>query len=126
MNANHPPRSVLVTGVSTGIGYSAAQVFIERGLHVFGSVRKQTDCPRLEKDFGAALNGANLFGLVNNAGVAVSGPLAHMLVTEVSRQLEIYVAGALHVTQAFLPFLGMDPARSGGPGRWKMPGLQRK
>ncbi len=141
MTTRQSSRSVLITGASTGIGYAAAKVLIQRGLHVFGSVRKPADGDRLAGDFGEAftplvfdvtdrpsidaaakqtaeaLNGANLLGLVNNAGVAVPGPLAHMPVEEVLRQLEINVTGALQVTQAFLPYLGMDRGRSGGPGR---------
>jgi NAD(P)-dependent dehydrogenase (short-subunit alcohol dehydrogenase family) len=36
-------RSVVVTGVSTGIGGGAAKGLLERGFHVFGSVRKPAD-----------------------------------------------------------------------------------
>ena len=37
-------RLVVVTGASTGIGYGAAKVLIDRGFRVFGSVRKQAAC----------------------------------------------------------------------------------
>jgi NAD(P)-dependent dehydrogenase (short-subunit alcohol dehydrogenase family) len=32
-------KSVVITGVSTGIGFAAARELIGRGYHVFGSVR---------------------------------------------------------------------------------------
>ena len=92
-------RSVVVTGVSTGIGCGTARVLIRNGMHVFGSVRKQSDADRLVTEFGGAftpllfditdeaavqaaaqlvrerLAGETLFGLVNNAGVATApGP----------------------------------------------------
>src|SRR4051812_8511183 len=47
-------RSVVVTGVSTGIGWGTAKVLIGHGLHVFGSVRKQADADRLAQEFGSA------------------------------------------------------------------------
>ena len=45
-------KSVVVTGVSTGIGWGAAKVLIARGFRVFGSVRKAADAERLQAEFG--------------------------------------------------------------------------
>ena len=61
--------------------------------------------------------GVTLFGLVNNAGVAVPAPLAHMPIDEFRTQMEINLTGQLIVTQAFLPLLGMDRSLKGKPGR---------
>lgn len=44
--------SVVITGVSTGIGYATAKLFIQQGIRVFGSVRNQTDADRLSKELG--------------------------------------------------------------------------
>ncbi len=134
-------RSVVVTGASTGIGWATAKFLLARGFRVFGSVRKQADADRLRNEFGAnftpllfdvtdeaavlaaarrvreALNGETLAGLVNNAGVAVAGPLLELPVEEFRRQLEINVIGAVIVTQAFAPLLGIDRALKGNPGR---------
>ena len=134
-------KSVVVTGSSTGIGWGAAKVLIKKGFRVFGSVRKQADAERLQKEFGAnfvplifdvtdaqavskaagqvssALSGETLAGLVNNAGVAVPGPLLHLSIDDFRHQLDVNITGQLIVTQAFAPLLGADRARKGKPGR---------
>lgn len=134
-------RSVVITGVSTGIGHASAKVLLEKGFHVFGSVRNETDAGRLTREFGAAftpllfditdeaavragaaevratLGGETLAGLVNNAGVAVAGPLLELPTAEFRRQLEINLVGTFIVTQAFTPLLGVDSALGGEPGR---------
>ena len=45
-------KKVIITGVSTGIGYSATKNLIENKYRVFGSVRKQEDANKLKKEFG--------------------------------------------------------------------------
>lgn len=134
-------NAVVVTGVSTGIGWGAAKVLIEKGFHVFGSVRKAADAERLSQAWGdhftpllfdvtdeaavgaaaslvrTKLGGQPLRGLVNNAGIATAGPLMHQPVSEFRQQLEVNLVGPLIVTQAFLPLLGADRALPGTPGR---------
>jgi NAD(P)-dependent dehydrogenase (short-subunit alcohol dehydrogenase family) len=134
-------RTVVVTGSSTGIGWGTAKVLTKRGFRVFGSVRKQADADRLSSELGASFvpllfdvtddgavragaekvrgmrKGEKLFGLVNNAGVAVPGPLAHLPIGDFQRQIDINLTSVLRVTQAFLPQLGMDKSLSGKPGR---------
>ena len=134
-------RSVVVTGVSTGIGWGIMKVLIQNGFRVFGSVRKSQDAERLTKEFDEAfvpllfditdkadvqiaaqkvreqLNGEALFGLVNNAGVAVPAPLMHQPIEDFRKQMEINLIGQLIVTQAFLPLLGTDRSLKGDPGR---------
>jgi NAD(P)-dependent dehydrogenase (short-subunit alcohol dehydrogenase family) len=63
------------------------------------------------------LNGETLFGLVNNAGVAVPAPLMHQPIADFRHQIEVNLVGALIVTQAFIPLLGSDRALRGNPGR---------
>jgi len=134
-------QSVVVTGTSTGIGWGTAKVLVARGFRVFGSVRKQADADRLAREFGPnfvplifdvtdeaavraaagqvreALQGETLFGLVNNAGVAVAGPLLHLPIADFRQQMEINLTGVVIATQAFAPLLGIDPALKGKPGR---------
>ena len=134
-------KTVVVTGASTGIGWGCVKVLIAGGARVFGSVRKQADADRLSAAFGptftpllfdvtdgaavaagarqveAALGGETLSGLVNNAGIAVPGPLLYLKVDDFAHQLTVNVTGQLIVTQAFAPLLGVDRARKGAAGR---------
>ena len=65
----------------------------------------------------AALGGETLAGLVNNAGIAVAGPLLYLKLDEFRQQIEVNLTGQLIVTQAFAPLLGADRSRKGEPGR---------
>jgi short-subunit dehydrogenase len=132
-------RSVVVTGSSTGIGWGITKVLIKKGIRVFGSVRKQADADRLQAEFGtnfvplmfdvtdsraviegakkvaSMLDGQPLMGLVNNAGIAVAGPLLYLDIDEFRHQLEVNVTGQLIVTQAFAPLLMSEQKEE--PGR---------
>lgn len=134
-------RSVVVTGASTGIGWAIAKFLIGRGYRVFGSVRKQIDADRLRGEFGVnftpllfdvtdeaavlaaarqvreALGGETLAGLVNNAGIAVGGPVLELSADDFRRQMDINVIGPVIATQAFGPLLGADPSLKGPKGR---------
>jgi NAD(P)-dependent dehydrogenase (short-subunit alcohol dehydrogenase family) len=134
-------QSVVITGASTGIGWATAKLLLDRGFRVFGSVRKQADADRLRREFGAnftpllfdvtdeaavlaaarevraALGGETLFGLVNNAGIAVPGPVLELAADEFRRQMEVNVIGPVIVSQAFGPLLGSDPSLKGPKGR---------
>jgi NAD(P)-dependent dehydrogenase (short-subunit alcohol dehydrogenase family) len=133
--------SVVITGASTGIGWATAKLLLDRGFRVFGSVRKPADADRLRTEFGAnftpllfdvtdeaavlsaarevraALNGETLTGLVNNAGIAVAGPVLELAADEFRRQIDVNVIGPIIATQAFGPLLGSDPSLKGPKGR---------
>jgi NAD(P)-dependent dehydrogenase (short-subunit alcohol dehydrogenase family) len=117
---------VLVTGTSSGIGEACARHLAGLGFNVFAGVRKQEDGERLAGDriepvtidvtdgasvaaaaetIGAAAGSAGLSGLVNNAGIAVAGPLEFIDIAEFQQQLEVNVTGVLRTTQAMLPEL---------------------
>ena len=134
-------RSVVVTGTSTGIGWGTAKVLIAHGFRVFGSVRKAVDAERLGAEFGdrfvpllfdvtdqaavkaaaaqvrAELAGEKLAGLVNNAGVAVAGPLLELPIEEFRHQIDVNLTGVVIATQAFTPLVGTDRTLTGDPGR---------
>jgi len=134
-------KSVVVTGVSTGIGWGITKVLVQKGFRVFGSVRKTEDAERLSNEFGEnfiplifdvtdeaavqagarqvreQLDGETLFGLVNNAGIAMPAPLIHQPTDEFRQQLEVNLVSVLIVTKAFVPLLGSDRALHGKPGR---------
>ena len=113
-------KNVLVTGASTGIGKACAIALDRRGFHVFAGVRKDADGEALKKESeriepiivdvtdqatidAAAKQIDELFGLVNNAGITVAGPVEFLPVDSVRHQFEVNLFGQLAVTQAFLP-----------------------
>ncbi len=134
-------NSAVVTGASTGIGRAAVKSLTGHGWTVFAAVRKPADADSLRAEFGdkvvpllfdvtdaaavraaadqvrAKLAGQTLKGLVNNAGMALGGPLMHQPVNEIRRVFEVNVLGAVTVSQAFIPLLGADRTLTGGPGR---------
>lgn len=134
-------KSVVVTGVSTGIGKGIASVMVSNGWRVFGSVRKEADVQALQAEFGESivplvfdvenddaiiaaagevrtrLAGRTLDGLVNNAGMALSDPLLVQTVADFRKQIEVNLIGTFAVTRAFAPLLGAEPGLAGPKGR---------
>src|SRR6201987_216854 len=132
---------VVITGASSGIGFAACEALIRRGFRVFGSVRTKPDADRLTEQLGPQyvplifdvtdadsvnqvaaavekmLRKQRLFGLVNNAGIAVLGPLAYLPLERFRQQIEVNLLGVHTVTQAFLPLLGMESSGVGKSGR---------
>jgi NAD(P)-dependent dehydrogenase (short-subunit alcohol dehydrogenase family) len=123
------PKAVLITGASSGIGRECALRLASSGYRVFAGVRGKEAGIELEKAAGgrvtavfldvtdgasisaAALTvqrqagGSGLFGLVNNAGISVAGPLELLPIEDLRRQFEVNVIGQIAVTQAFLPLV---------------------
>ena len=146
---DEPARAVLVTGASKGIGEACALRLDEAGWHVFAGVRRAEDADSLRQrasdrllplfldvtkadQVAAAASairertaGRGLDGLVNNAGIAVGGPLEFLPLDELARQLEVNVLGQVAVFQALrdelrrargrLVFIGSVAGRSALP-----------
>ncbi|HZL74013.1 MAG TPA: SDR family NAD(P)-dependent oxidoreductase [Propionibacteriaceae bacterium] len=129
-----PLRAVVVTGASTGIGRATVIELVSAGFHVFGTVRREQDADGLRRQFPevvtplmmdlldedsvyAAAEVVNatgpLFGLVNNAGAALPGPLETIPLEVFRRQIEINLTGQLLVTQAMLPALHRSAEQAG-------------
>jgi NAD(P)-dependent dehydrogenase (short-subunit alcohol dehydrogenase family) len=110
-------RLALVTGASTGIGRACAVHLAGLGFHVLAGVRDPADAPagveplRLdvtsEADVATAAErvGGELHALVNNAGIAVNGPIEVLPVEQWRRQFEVNLIGQVAITQALLPAL---------------------
>ena len=132
MNTNST-RAILITGASTGIGRAAAFGLLAAGFRVFAAVRSERaaealrgaapegSASRLETVLldvtdaaqilaaltrvEAAVGDGGLWGIFNNAGISIAGPLEHVPIERLRRQLEVNVTGQVAVTQAFLPLL---------------------
>jgi NAD(P)-dependent dehydrogenase (short-subunit alcohol dehydrogenase family) len=127
--------AVVITGASTGIGEATALELDRRGFQVFAGVRTAEAGKRLQSlasplltpllldvtdaaQIAAAvefvrgkIGGQGLAGLVNNAGIAISGPLEILPLADFRRQLEVNVTGQLAVIQAFIPLLRLCRGR---------------
>ena len=137
-------KTVVITGASTGIGFATSQVLANAGYDVFAGVRSPgagEALTRAAADFTgkitaiqlevtdqasvdaaasrvkAALGGEPLFGLVNNAGIGLGGPLLHQPIDEIRQVFEVNVIGLIRVTQAMAPMLAATPASGARPGR---------
>ena len=134
-------KHVVVTGVSTGIGYATVAELLTHGFSVFGSVRSEEDADRLSQQFrqnftpllidvtqedqvrraadqvAEDVGAQGLWALVNNAGISLPGPLSEIPSSLLRTHLEVNVMGVVNFTQAFLPSLGMQKPQGHPPGR---------
>lgn len=128
-------RSVLITGASTGIGRATALHLDAREWRVFAGVRKEEDAESLRVEasgrlmplmldvtepeqiaaaaqrIGTETVDTGLHGLVNNAGIAVPGPLETLPIEDFERQVGVNLNAQVAVTQAMLPAIRRAPGR---------------
>ena len=127
-------QAIVVTGASTGIGKATALHLDKLGFKVFAGVRKEADDQALKQETSTKLRpifldvtdgdsiaaavstvttetGGKLFGLVNNAGVSLNGPLELVPASEIKQLMDVNVLGLLAVTKAFLLLLRQSQGR---------------
>src|SRR5215469_13970934 len=119
-------EAIIVTGASTGIGNATGKRLADAGYLVFAGVRKEADRERVateHENFRAIIldvtvpadvtraidsvraSGAELRAIVNNAGIAVAGPLEFLPIEALRNQFEVNVFGPFALAQAALPLL---------------------
>ncbi len=127
-------KSILITGASTGIGKVCAIHLDNLGFKVFAGVRKEEDGEKLRKEASEKLEPLILdvtdealissaverisseseypfFGLVNNAGIGISGVVEATTVAEFRRLMEVNLVGLHAMTHASVPFLRENQGR---------------
>ena len=123
-------KTILITGVSTGIGKSCAKILSSNNYKVFGTVRTEKDAEILKKELGKLfipiimdvtneesiykaknaieqqISNKKLDVLINNAGIALGGPIKYIDTDMFRKQFEVNLFGVVSVTNAFLKLLG--------------------
>ena len=132
-------KNIVITGVSSGIGRASLDLLHEKGYHIFGSVRNLADADKLSKIYPDRFTPLlfdvqnhdevvraskvvfehceTLAGLINNAGIAIPGPLEHLSEKQFEKQLDVNVKSIRRITNLFLPLLGAKLNTSKPPGR---------
>ena len=120
-----PQKAVLVTGASSGLGRVMAEAMAAKGYFVYAGARKDADLEELDAienvqavrldvnqqdQIDAAVKtireaGRGLYGLVNNAGVAVLAPLIEIDEEDFHYQMNANIYGVYRITKAFAPLI---------------------
>ncbi len=114
-----------MTGASTGIGRKITELLASKGVFVYAGARKDSDIKELnaienvmavrldvtiQEDIDAAVatitkEGRGLYGLVNNAGVAISAPLIEVKESDLDFIFDVNIYGPYRITKAFSPLI---------------------
>ncbi|MEM6912350.1 MAG: SDR family oxidoreductase [Pseudomonadota bacterium] len=124
------PKTILITGASTGIGAATAQYFVDQGWNVAGSMRtpdkagawataENAFVPRLDVTDRASIEEGVTetlarFGkidvLFNNAGVSASGPVESSSAEQIENLFNVNLTAVVHATKAVLPSMRQNGA----------------
>lgn len=118
-------KAVLVTGSNSGLGLKMAEELSQNGFYVYAGVLHKHEMEAMNKmenvtavqfdvrnqdEIDAAVKfvetqGRGLYGLINNAGISVFGPLLETPIEQVHYLMDVNVYGPMRVTQAFAPLI---------------------
>lgn len=122
-------RSILITGVSSGIGAATAEHFLKRGWRVIGTVRKAHDAAslhsgwkssfsplmldvtdqdsieRLSAEVEDLLAGQPLDVLCNNAGTSMPSATVYQSVSDFRDAIELNLVAPFAVTRSLFPLI---------------------
>ena len=132
-------KNIVITGISSGIGRDALRLLHSNGYHIYGSVRKEADAKSLTEAYPQRFtplifdvqdqNVVNqeakvvfetcdrIDALINNAGIAVPGPLEFVTESDFEKQMDVNLKSVRRITNTFLPLLGTAPDFKGTSGR---------
>ena len=124
-------RTVIITGVSTGIGKSISEKLLQNNFFVIGSVRKKDDANYLKEKYKEKFdyiifdvrdkdaienskievvdilkrNNSYLCSVINNSGIALGGPVKYLDIEVFKKQFDVNYFGLINVTKTFLDLL---------------------
>lgn len=124
-NTEAAQKAVLITGASSGIGLSMTRLLSSQGFYVYAGVLHKSEMAALnhlknvtaiafdvrnQEEVDKAVDvvtagGRGLYGLINNAGVSIFGPMIELPIEQVEYQMNVNVYGPMRVTQAFAPLI---------------------
>jgi len=125
LSAADQQKAVLVTGSNSGLGLKMTQQLSSNGFYVYAGVLHKHEMDAMNKmdnvtavqfdvrnqdEIDAAVKfveqqGRGLYGLINNAGISVFGPILETPVEQVQYLMDVNVYGPMRVTQAFAPMI---------------------
>jgi NAD(P)-dependent dehydrogenase (short-subunit alcohol dehydrogenase family) len=129
-----PLKYVLITGITTGIGFYIAKLILGQGYQVIGSYRSLHNIPgelthhdhihlvRMDLADEHSIEEAfikikeitaqyGLYAIINNAGIAIPGPITHLPLEKIKYQFQINLFGHIKVIQ-----LAFGLLKTYGPG----------
>lgn len=128
-------KTVLITGASSGIGFALTKALLNEGYTVIAGARAEAGIDKLKQlaatnlipilldvtngasiqqafaELAPRLASSGLYALINNAGIAVPGPLEYLSTALLNQQFQVNVIGLIAVTQQALPYLRQAQGR---------------
>ncbi len=119
------PKSVLITGCSSGIGFHVANTLKDRGYRIFASARKSNDVEELKQlglesvqldlansasidsalDFVLESTGGELYGLFNNGAFGIVGAVEDLSRDAIRDLFEANLFGTHELTTRVIPVM---------------------